>query len=284
MKKHEVKVNHMDMVYEECGESNGWTVVLLHGFCGTSRYWHKVCPLLNDKYRIIMPQLRGHGGTSAPDDIYSMEAMADDIYSLLKALNIEKVVMFGHSLGGYVTLAFADKYPDMLLGMGLIHSTALPDTVDKKKKRLQDIYHIAQHGIEDYVSRFIPKLFSVSKLSELDAEITEIINIGLEMNPKGAMLTLEGMMQRPDRSHVLTKAAFPILLVAGSQDDIISPLETFSITNKNIADSTFGYPHILENTFENVAHMSLVEAPNQLSRIIANYMKILYEKEELRLV
>lgn len=284
MKKHEIKVNHMDMVYDECGENNAWTIVLLHGFCGSSRYWHKVCPLLSDKYRIIMPQLRGHGGTAAPGDLYSMEAMADDIYGLLEALNIEKVVMFGHSLGGYVTLAFADKYPEMVQGMGLIHSTALPDTEDKKMKRQQDIYDIAQHGIEDYVSRLIPKLFSKSKLKELNTELTEIINIGLEMSPKGAMLTLEGMLQRPDRSHVLTKAKFPVLLVAGAQDEVISPLETFSITNENIADSTFGYPHILENTFENVAHMSLVEAPNQLSRIIANYMKILYEKEELRLV
>jgi len=284
MKKHTIQVNNIDMVYEECGENNAWTVVLLHGFCGSSRYWHKVCPLLSDKYRIIMPQLRGHGGTSAPNELYSMEAMADDIHGLLEALSIEKVVMVGHSLGGYVTLAFAEKYPQKLLGLGLIHSTALPDTEDQKKKRLQDISEIAQHGIEHYVSKLVPKLFTESKLRKLQEELTEIINIGMEMSPKGAMMTLEGMMQRPDRSHVLIKANYPILLVAGAQDEVISPLETFSITNENIVDSTFGYPHILENTFEDVAHMSLIEAPNQLSRMIANYLKILYEKEELRLV
>ena len=284
MEKRKINVNNMDMVYEECGENNEWTVVLLHGFCGSSRYWHKVCPLLSDKYRIIMPQLRGHGSTSAPNDGYSMEAMADDILGLLDALSIEKVVMFGHSLGGYVTLAFADKYPKKLQGLGLIHSTALPDSEDKKKKRQQDIRDISQHGIEEYVNKLIPNLFTKSKLKELHEELTEIISIGMEMSPKGAMKALEGMLQRPDRSHVLTKANYPILLVAGAQDDVISPLETFSITNENIIDSTFGYPHILENTFEDVAHMSLIEAPNQLSRMIANYMKILYEKEELRLV
>lgn len=282
MEKHIVKANGINMVYEECGEKNEWTVVLLHGFCGSSSYWHKVCPLLSEKYHIIMPQLRGHGSTSTPNEGYSMEDMADDIYELLKILNIEKVVMLGHSLGGYVTLAFAEKYEAKLLGLGLIHSTALSDTEEKKEKRRQDMRDISHNGINDYVKRLIPKLFSESKLGEMQGEVQDMINVGMGMSPKGANLTLEGMLQRPDRSQVLAKAKYPILLVAGAEDDIISPLDTFSITGDAITDSTFRYPHILENTFENVSHMSLVEAPNQLSRIIANYMKILYEKKRLR--
>ncbi|MCR8659686.1 alpha/beta fold hydrolase [Paenibacillus endoradicis] len=282
MNKHKVSVNGIDMVYEECGESSGIAVILLHGFCGSSQYWHKVCPLLSKKYRIIMPQLRGHGGTSTPNGVYSMEAMADDIYKLMEQLEIDKVVMFGHSLGGYVTLAFADKYGDKLLGLGLIHSTALPDTEEVKDKRRQDIDDISDNGINHYVKKLIPKLFMDSKLGKMQGEVYDIITVGLEMTATGAIRTLEGMMQRPDRSHVLANATYPILLVAGAEDDIISPLDTFSITGEGITDSTFGYPHILENTFEGVAHMSLVEVPNQLSRVIANYLKILYEKMEKR--
>ncbi len=282
MRKHTISVNGTEVVYEECGEGNEQTIVLLHGFCGSPYYWHKVCPLLNGKYRIIMPQLRGHGSTSALDGDYSMEALAAEIYQLIEELSIDKVVMFGHSLGGYVTLAFADKYEHKLLGLGLIHSTALPDTEEKKKKRLQDIEDISVKGTESYVRKLIPKLFVESKLEEMNTEISILINEGLRMNAEAMRGILEGMRLRPDRSHVLADASYPILLVAGSEDKVVSPLETFTVAAGELTDSTFRYPHILENTFENVAHMSLVEVPNQLSRVMNNYLTILYEKKELR--
>ncbi|HIW31959.1 MAG TPA: alpha/beta hydrolase [Candidatus Paenibacillus intestinavium] len=282
MNKHKVSVNGIDMVYEECGESSGIAVILIHGFCGSALYWHKVCPLLSEKYRIIMPHLRGHGESSTPKGIYSMEAMADDIYKLIEQLEIDKVVMFGHSLGGYVALAFAEMYEDKLIGLGLIHSTALPDTEEVKEKRRQDIEDICDNGINQYVKKLIPKLFMDSKLGKMQPEVYDIITVGLDMTSEGAIHTLEGMMRRSDRSHVLANATYPILLVAGAEDEVISPLDTFSITGEEVTDSTFGYPHILENTFDGVAHMSLVEVPNQLSRVIANYLKLLYEKMEKR--
>lgn len=282
MKKHVVNVNGMDMVYEECGEGNEQTIILLHGFGGSSRYWHKVCPSLSERYRIIMPQLRGHGGSSSPHGAYSMEAMAEDIHRLVEKLQINKVVMLGHSLGGYVTLAFAEQYGDKLLGFGLIHSTALPDTEEKKRKRRQDIEEIKNKGINDYVNKLIPKLFTKANRSEMQEEVSDMINVGLDMTQEGATRTLEGMIERPDRSHVLANAKHPILIVAGAEDEVIRPLDTFSIATGNDTDSTFDYPHILENTFEDVAHMSLVEVSDQLSRVIANYMKILYQETELR--
>src|SRR4030095_2437093 len=102
MEKQRIHVNGIDLVYEECGSSNGNVIVLLHGFCGSSLYWQKICPMLSDQYRVIIPDLRGHGGSSSPEGTYTMEVMAEDISALLQALQIEKVVMFGHSLGGYV--------------------------------------------------------------------------------------------------------------------------------------------------------------------------------------
>lgn len=284
MEKHKILVNGIDMVYEECGHENEKTIVFLHGFCGSSQYWHKVCPLLSENYRIIMPQLRGHGESSTPEGSYKMETMADDIAALMDELDLNKVSMFGHSLGGYVTLAYAEKYAERLSGFGLIHSTALPDTGDMKKKRLKDIEEIRHEGITAYVNKLIPKLFNKSKVNTIKADVDQMIEVGLLMKPEGAINTLEGMMQRPDRSSVLADANFPILLVAGAEDDVIPSEVTFTITGSGHAESTYKYPHIVENTFEGVSHMSLVEAPDQLARVIANYLKTLYEKEELRVV
>jgi len=282
MNKQTVHVNGIDMVYEECGMGNEKTIVLLHGFCGSSHYWHNVCPLLSDKYHLIMPQLRGHGESSAPEGVYTMETMAEDISELLDKLRIDKAVMLGHSLGGYITLAFAEKYADRLSGFGLIHSTAFPDTEETIRRRLQDIDAIREAGIAAYVTGLVPKLFADSKQDKLRDEMERAIAIGKLMKPEGAIRTLEGMILRPDRSSILSNAPYPILLIAGEEDEVIPPEATFSLSGNDAAESTYRYPHISENTFEGVAHMSVFEVPDQLSRVIAAYVKTVHEKEVKR--
>lgn len=282
MQRHIVSVNGLEMNVETCGEQNERAIVLLHGFCGSSQYWHKVCPLLSEHYYVIMPQLRGHSASSISTGTYSMEMMADDIYEIIQHFHIDKCVMFGHSLGGYVALAFAEKYSDRLLGLGLVHSTALPDHEQAITARKQAITEIQKVGIEQYIMKLVPSLYSESKHDEMQEEIRQTVAIGLDMTPEGAIHTLEGMMERPDRSHVLIEAGYPILLVAGAEDQIIPPYISFSINGKVVTDSTFRYPHILENTFENVAHMSMLEVPNQLARVMANYLKTVHERIESR--
>ncbi|MGO4547895.1 alpha/beta fold hydrolase [Paenibacillus sp. 2TAB23] len=282
MEKQRVHVNGIDLVYEECGSSNGKAIVLLHGFCGSSGYWSKICPLLSEQYHVIIPDLRGHGGSSAPEGTYTMDLMADDIAELLAALHIEKVVMFGHSLGGYVTAAFAEKYPDKLSGFGLIHSTVMPDSEETKEKRLADIEAIREKGISKYLYGIIPNLFTDEKLAELRSEVNDLIGVGQEMEARAVIATLEGMMQRPDRSHVLAEAKYPVLLVAGAEDAVIKPDDTFTVTSLDQPETTYKYPHILETTFEDVAHMSLVEVSDQLARVMSTYLKTLDEREKTR--
>lgn len=284
MEKQRAHVNGIDIVYEECGSSNGDTIVLLHGFCGSSQYWQKICPLLSEQYRVIIPDLRGHGESTAPEGegTYTMEVMAEDIAALLEELQIEKVVMFGHSLGGYVTAAFADKYADKLSGFALIHSTALADTETVKEKRAADIEEIREKGISKYLYSIIPNLFTDEKLGEMRDEVNEMIGVGQQMDDEAAIATLKGMMRRPDRSHVLAKAKFPVLLVAGAEDALIKPDDTFTVTSGNQPETTYNYPHILETTFEDVGHMSLVEVSDQLARVMSSYLKTLLEREKTR--
>jgi len=282
MEKQRIHVNGIDLVYEECGSSNGNVIVLLHGFCGSSLYWQKICPILSDEYRVIIPDLRGHGGTTAPEGPYTMETMAEDIKALLDALGTRKVVMFGHSLGGYVTAAFAEKYPDKLSGFALIHSTVLSDTAEAIEKRTADIAYIREKGISKYLYSIIPELFPGEKLGEMRDEVNELIGVGQQMEAEAAIATLEGMMMRPDRSHVLAEAKFPVLLVAGAKDAVIKPDDTFSVSGRGHPETTYKYPHIMETTFEDVAHMSLVEVSDQLARVISTYLQTLLEREKTR--
>lgn len=282
MENQRINVNGIDLVYEECGNNNEKVIILLHGFCGSSQYWQKICPLLSDEYRIIIPNLRGHGGSSSPEGTYTMEVMADDIAQLMESLQIEKAIMFGHSLGGYVTVAFAEKYPEKLKGFALIHSTVRPDSDEMKEKRMDDIAEIQKKGIMAFVRKTIPDLFNEEKLDEMREDVNELIHVGQQMKAEAAISTIEGMMQRSDRSHVLAEAKFPVLLVAGEADGLIAPDDSFSVTKLDEAETTYSYPHILETTFEDVGHMSLLEVSDQLARVMSTYLKTLREREKTR--
>src|SRR5690554_1641282 len=99
---HTIQLRDIEMAYEDYG--TGEVVILLHGFCGSSAYWKNVIPVLSQGFRVIVPDLRGHGRSSVPEDTYTMDQMADDVKHLLDALHLPKVMLIGHSLGGYVTL------------------------------------------------------------------------------------------------------------------------------------------------------------------------------------
>ncbi len=127
MKTKTADMGGWNLAYTDQGE--GVPVVLLHGFCGSGAYWDEIVPLLESGCRVIVPDLRGHGASGSPNESYSMESMAGDIGKLIDGLGLgeNKPVVLGHSLGGYVTLALAEKQADRLRAFGLVHSTAYPD-------------------------------------------------------------------------------------------------------------------------------------------------------------
>ncbi len=256
-------INGIEMVYEDHNRENKEAIVLLHGFCGSSAYWKSVNPFLNENYRIIQPDFRGHGesGTTS-QEVYSMELFADDLKHLLDHLGLTEIVLFGHSLGGYVALAFAEKYPDYLKGLSLIHSTARPDDTMGKEKRLLAIEAIGEQGLPPFIEGLVPKLFAPKHVESMPEVIDYTKLIGLQTKPEAAIATLKGMRERPDRNPVLRKSNVPILLVAGSEDQIIPVSKTFSIEGK----------HITSIKLSHSGHMSMLEAPEELSTVMERFL------------
>ncbi|MCR8631399.1 alpha/beta fold hydrolase [Paenibacillus radicis (ex Xue et al. 2023)] len=246
--------------YTEKGE--GEAVVLLHGFCGSSSYWNKLLPLLPNHYRVIAPDLRGHGSSEAPDGDYTMEVFAEDLAQLLQHLKVEQAIVLGHSLGGYVTLAFAERYPGMLKAFGLIHSTAYPDSDAGKEGRIKGMETIREKGLPVFIGGLIPKLFAPEHVKSMPEEVREATAIGESANPDGAIRTLEGMRTRPDRNAVLEDASIPVLLVAGVHDQIIPLDRAFSVSGGRI----------VQRQIEAAGHMSMVEAPEKLANVIVEFI------------
>ncbi|BAU29753.1 pimeloyl-ACP methyl ester carboxylesterase [Aneurinibacillus soli] len=259
--KQTVQTNGISLAYHE--EGQGEAVVFLHGFCGSSAYWERIVPELSRTFRVITPDLRGHGASAVSTGTYSMDLLADDIAGLLKALNLEQAYVFGHSLGGYVTLALADNHPELVKGFGLIHSTGMPDDKKAKEIRQEDAARIEEEGIEPFINELIPKLFTPKNQEEMKNVVEHTRQIGLATPPKGAINTLKGMAVRPDRTTFLTKAKCPVLLVTGEDDHVIPSENTWT-----------GAPeHAVRETYSHCVHMSMYEAPDKLIHTIQNFVK-----------
>ncbi|KAA9002119.1 alpha/beta fold hydrolase [Paenibacillus spiritus] len=242
-------------------QGQGEALVLLHGFCGSAYYWEKVVPLLEDRFRVIVPDLRGHGASDAPLGAYSMDQMADDVRDLLDALEIEKAVLLGHSMGGYIALSFAQRHASRLNAFGLIHSTAFPDSDEAKEKRLNAVSAIRAQGITSFVDGLVPGLFAPATAESAPELIRRAQEIGYRTPPQGAEGAALGMRERPDRRDVVSASALPVLLVAGEKDGLAPPERVF----------TSDKPHVVQALIAGAGHMSMMEAPDQLAEIIRDF-------------
>ena len=176
---------------------NGEPIILVHGFGEDSRIWeHQLKPLV-EKYQVFLPDLPGAGKSFYQPGL-SIETMADDLAEILDHEKIEKVVMAGHSMGGYVTLAFAEKYPGRLKGLSLIHSTAFPDTEQKKEARRKSIDIIRQYGTRPFLESAIPNMFAVKNRTAMVKTIDKIIADNSDILPDSLITFYEAMMVRQD--------------------------------------------------------------------------------------
>lgn len=236
-------------------------IVLLHGYCGSSAYWERLVPqLLVPGTRVIVPDSRGHGDSSAPDaSVYTMETLAQDVLALIDVLQLDQIVLLGHSMGGYTALAFAEQYPSRLRAFGLVHSTGLPDSEAARENRDRTVQKVEERGIASFVEGLVPNLFAPNAPAELVTRATEI---GYGTSVVGAQASALGMKERPDRRSVLEQSKLPLLLVAGAKDGIIPVERTFTTSRAGVS----------QVLLESAGHMGMFESPDQLAASIRNFV------------
>src|SRR5215211_1349218 len=155
-------VNNIRLAYERRG--TGTPLVLLHGYPLDHHLWDEVAPLLVDAFELILPDLRGFGESSTVDSFYTMEDIASDIAALLDHLEIQKAAIAGHSMGGYVALAFARLFPERVSGLGLVSSQVLADAPDRKEGRYKSAADVSENGIGSVVATMTPKFTADEEL------------------------------------------------------------------------------------------------------------------------
>jgi pimeloyl-ACP methyl ester carboxylesterase len=212
-------------------------LVLLHGYLETHEIWDSFRVLLDGSFRTIAPDLPGHG-LSGTFDVNHMEKQADVICAYLQRQNIEKAIIAGHSMGGYVAQAFCKKYPQMADKLILMHSLPYPDSEEKKAARDRDIALIKKGKLDELAEEAIPLMYAPENREKMDSVIENTIAQAQVHDPSGIEASLKGMKERPSYQAFLETAPIPVSFIFGIQDHYIpTPLaqETAAIfSNANV--------------------------------------------------
>ncbi len=262
-----VKFLNEDICYYTAGR--GRCVVLLHGFLGSSKVWNNIIPQLSKSYKVIVIDLPGHGQSNCLGYAHSMELMADSVFSVLKKLRIKKCVMVGHSMGGYVALAFANKYLSYLQGLCLFHSSSYADSEEKKKDRNRAI-KIVKRSPKTFIKPMIKNLFAKRNLSYLKSELQTATEIALATPPKGIIAALVGMRDRTSSEQLLQKLQIPIMMVIGKYDGVLLENTLFK------QYETVANKHLLYLKYD--GHFGMLENPNASANALRKFLHYCYKK------
>ena len=241
-------------------------VVLLHGYLESLMVWEDFIPHLYKQLRVVTLDLPGHGISVVNGECHTMEYLADVVADLMASLGVERYTVVGHSMGGYVALAVAEKYADRLDGVVLLSSTPNPDTDEKRENRRREIA-LVKSGKKDMLARVAPEAgFAVvnrPRMKDYIADLTEQVHLTEE---EGIVALLNGMIERKDQNEMLQKSAVRQLFILGKQDGYI-PME--------VAEAMVArHPQAEVAWLEESGHMGFLEQPEACAEALLKFMGI----------
>ena len=249
------------IAYKVYGE--GKPVMLVHGFGEDSKIWQQQVDYLKDKFRLIIPDLPGTAGSEIIGDM-SMEGMAEVLNAILLEEKISTCSVIGHSMGGYILLAFAAKYAEKLDRFGLFHSSAFADSDEKKETRKKGIAFIREQGAYAFLKTATPNLFSPKTKAERPEIIEQQVEEGHNFLPQVLVSYYEAMMKRPDRTDILKQATVPVLFIMGKFDQAV-PIDD-SLKQTHLPEISFIH------TLSDSGHMGMVEEVENSNTILQNFL------------
>jgi len=247
--KKKTSFKNQEVVYWDQGE--GKCIVLLHGYLETSEIYQDFRRMFPPGIRLICVDLPGHGASGIWGTSHQMDDLAASVRAVLDAEGLEQVFLTGHSMGGYVAMAFAELFPERLLGYCLLHSTCFADTEEKKINREREISLVRCHKMKQIINVNIPKGFATDQVERLSMEVERAKQIAHGNAEDGVVAILNGMKDRPDRTHVLQDPSLPLLLIGGMKDNYISP----EVFDKLVSLA----PHASVLKLEESGHMGFIE-------------------------
>ena len=243
----------------------GIPVVFIHGYGENLTLWDDITSTLNTKFKVIALDLPGFGKSDAIDTPFTLTTVASIVNAYItKNLNIDQYVVLGHSLGGYISLALAQAYPESILAFGLINSTSRADSDEKKANRAKTVEFINKYGAAFFLQAFVPNLFTQANQKKLSKQVSSVLKMGIDLPDSVLTSYMVAMRERPDLSELLTSYDH-VLLVAGLLD------QHFSYKDIMLEIGLLKH-HKNGHIFENIAHMSMFEDKKRLELVIADFL------------
>lgn len=236
-------------------QGSGATVVLLHGFLENVSMWTAISSEISKSRRVVCIDLLGHGLSENVGYIHPMEQMAEGVRAVLRHLRIRKYIFIGHSMGGYVALAFAKRYPKTVKGLCLLNSTTKADGTEKKANRDRAISMVKKNH-DSFIRNAIPMLFSSKNRDLFRAEVELVKKEALKTSKQGVIAALEGMKNRLDQTGLFRQGSFVKMAVLGKKDPVLELQETlhqFKEMEIKITQLSGGHMSHIENTEETIA-------------------------------
>ena len=255
MKQIESKKQPVSLYSVEHGQ--GIPIILLHGFPFNHSIWNNLVPSLAVRARLICPDLRGHGKSSTPEDSFQMEDLAGDVHELMVNRSIDQAILVGHSMGGYVSLAFLESFPEKCLGLILVASHASADTGEKREGRFATISKLENQDLAGVAD-------SMTKILSDSHEIQQDLRSMILSTPIPSLIgCLRGMAERPDRSGLVKMLKIPILIIAGENDKIL-PVESAKKLSAQAKNARLV-------VIPGAGHMPMLEKPEQMIQPIDEF-------------
>lgn len=254
------------MAYDEAG--SGIPILFIHGYPLNRRMWQPQIDALSIDAHVIAPDLRGHGDSTPTEGVYSMDLLAEDCAKLLDTLNItEKIVVCGLSMGGYISFAFARKFPNRLAALILTATRAAPDTEEGKLNRQRSIALAREQGIAPIIESMLARVLSPVTLQNNPALVETVRQIMQHTSLQAVIGDLQGMIERIDSRPFLKQISVPTLIIHGKDDNLI-PIEEAQAMQAAIPSSRL-------LILENAAHLPNLEASERFNQAIREFIKTL---------
>jgi|JI10StandDraft_1071094.scaffolds.fasta_scaffold485393_2 3-oxoadipate enol-lactonase len=260
-----IHFNDLQVSYLDEGSPTGFPLIFIHGFPFNKWMWEKQLIAIKENYRLIAYDVRGHGETEAGTPTFSISQFADDLIALMDALHIEKAIVAGLSMGGYIALNAIKKYSDRFAGLILCDTQCGADSAEGKEKRKKTIDFIKRNGLEVYAQESLKNLFAPASLEGKMNEVLFIEETILQSKADNICLTLQALADRMETCSSLKKIKVPVAILVGKEDKVTTS-EIAEKLHELIKGSTL---HIIDEA----GHLSNLENPDSFNEYLLEFLK-----------
>ena len=258
------RVNNFDLSYDDLGEGVV-PIIFLHGFPFSKSMWQTQLDFLKSSNRVIACDIRGFGNSKDEESVMSMDLFGDDLIQFMDKLNIDKAVVCGLSMGGYIALNVCKRYADRLQALILCDTQCIADTPEGKEKRLKLIDEIAMNGTGNFTEGFVKNVFHKDSLTEKKEIVEELRNVILSNSKQIIMMGLKALAERSETCSSLSEVNIPTLIICGREDQVTT-LAQSEFMNQNIEGSIL-------RIIDDAGHVSNLEQADEFNKHLQDFLK-----------